>query len=765
MIGTKTTLKRCSKDRVLLVTLAVAVATAIAVCTLMALPQRALASNGRTIGGDNSTIFAWGANDTNTLGTGTWGWDARTEWADKAEVPLPPGVEYWKDFRTGIGYTLAVAQDGRLFTWGVDFFDIGSDPSGILATPTEVPLSLFPGVTGWRAAGGNQHSHMMLLTDDGRIFHYSFHTIGSQHFVELPFPPGVTEWTDLQDTVLFTPDGRIFVPVWSSNPNAVDLGGRISIAELPPPSGTTWGRSATPGSNFLVTADGRAFTAPISFNSPLVELPKPAGVTGWEIVHFDYAICTDGRLFKWRMNNSWTAVDGVDEIPIPAGSTGWASVQNGMFQTVGLSADGRLFIWGNQPWNSDELEEILLPEGYAAWSPQIITGGWSVQIGEYHFFVQAIRETEPELPMTKNLVVPQAAFTPMPTPAPIFTFDFTFTPVQILLETDPDMLSMPVAQFADVVASPQEVAVNLSTAPIATNSAATPPTYAFAGELCLWELFEYHESDFPGAGIYVWNIAEVAGSSGTTSPSSMQYSTERFQVWVWIDRDNELLDIRVFPITGGTGPNYTLGTKRDNMTFTNTYSRVADVDLEITKYVEGLLADLTTPFTFDLTLTGATVPPSIVAVIYAYNDAVPPVLAPTGRTVTIANGQSPQPGGFTLYHGDRLIVRNLPVGTTFNVTERAQATFWPEVEVFLAGASVFEDYETFNTAISTGNHTITTGTGRNAADFTNHFTLTPPETGIFINNNMPLLIAAVLAAGLAVYVVQRNRKKIEELPL
>ncbi|MCL2745900.1 MAG: DUF5979 domain-containing protein, partial [Coriobacteriia bacterium] len=405
-------------------------------------------------------------------------------------------------------------------------------------------------------------------------------------------------------------------------------------------------------------------------------------------------------------------------------------------------------------WNF--LDDGRFRQGHGRYHPE---QGWDD-------FVWTLSEaTSSSLPLIKELVVPQAAFTPMPNPAPIFSFDFTFTPVQVLLETNPNMYSRPTSQFANLITSPQEVTVDLSTASTATNNAATPPTYTFAGELCLWELFEYYESDFPAAGIYVWNVAEVTGSSGTTSPSSMQYSTERFQVWVWIDRHGELLDIRVYPITGGTSPNYTIGTKRDNMTFTNVYSRTAGVDLEITKYVEGLYADLNTPFTFDLTLTGTGIPSSIVAVIYTYNDAAPPILTPTGRTVTITNGQTPQPGGFVLYHDDRLIIRNLPVGTTFNVTERAHATFFPEVEVFLAGTSVFESYAGFNTALSTGNRTMVTATGRNAADFTNNFTLTPPETGLFINSNTPLFVAVVLAAGVAVYITHRNRKKIEELSL
>jgi len=367
----------------------------------------------------------------------------------------------------------------------------------------------------------------------------------------------------------------------------------------------------------------------------------------------------------------------------------------------------------------------------------------------------------PEVPLIKNLIVPQGAVTPMPDPAPTFDFDFTFTPVQVTLDaTPPAIQSRPVADFATIITSPQTVTVDLDNAPTATDNAATPPTYTFSGELNLWALFHANRASFPGAGVYVWNVAEVAGSSSTGS--DMTYSTERYQVRLWIDRNNRVYDVRIYPITGGTSPNYTIGTKRADMPFNNRWEPSPSVDLEITKYVEGLLANLETPFTFNLALTGSDIPTPITAVIYVENDASPPVLVPSGRTVTITNGSAT---GFTLLHGDTLIVRNLPVGTTFNVTETAIESFRPDVEVFVGGTSVHEASAGFNQSLSTGNRTLSADSGRNAADFVNHFELGPPETGLFVANNLPWMLLVLPVAALAVHVARRNRKAIEELAL
>ena len=416
--------------------------------------------------------------------------------------------------------------------------------------------------------------------------------------------------------------------------------------------------------------------------------------------------------------------------------------------------------WQSEPWmdaltlTADESGNFELRNLLGRYSPTLLPVIFTWQY-----------ESAPSL--TKELIMPQG--TPLPTPAPTsVSFDFNFTPARVRLSDSPVTYSRNIADFADIIDSPQTVSVSLS-APTSSDNAAVPPTHTFTGELDLWDLFEYHLSEFPAGGVFVFNVSEASGSTNPTLPGTMTYCTNRFQVRVWICRDGDLLDIHAFPITGGTSPNYTIGAKSD-IVFTNRYR--VDVNLDITKQVTGQFADLDTAFIFDLTLTSgsfANIPTSITAYVYAYNDATPPVFGRTARTVTITNGSALS---FTLYHTERLLIPDLPAGTTFNVTERATPGFAPSARVYLNAATpppaptaAWSGSANAGYELSTGNHVLTAGTGRNAADFTNNFELPPPETGLFISNNIPLLIVALLATALTAYITLKNRKKIEELPL
>ncbi|MCL2745901.1 MAG: hypothetical protein FWE48_02240 [Coriobacteriia bacterium] len=383
---------------------------------------------------------------------------------------------------------------------------------------------------------------------------------------------------------------------------------------------------------------------------------------------------------------------------------------------------------------------------------------------------------DPELPMTKHLMMPadtprpiypSPAGHPSPRTAPI-SFDFTFTPARITLEEGPPVVqSRPVTDFAGIVDSPQTITMDMS-APTGTDAVAGTVTYS--GNLDLWALFRGVESDFPGAGIYVFNVAEVNSSSGTTSPSYVTYSTNRFQLRVSICRDGELYYIAVHPLTG-TSPNYVVGPKQETISFTNRY-RMHTPGLEIQKYVAGNLADITTPFIFDLQLTAnvaAPIPASITAQRFAANGT------PSG-TVTITNGVAT---GFTLTHGQWLVVPNLPVGTSFNVTEQnVPASFAPSAHVYigapatpaapirpLAGSHDWTGSASRGVALSTGSHALTEATGRNLAHFTNTSELPPPDTGLSINDGSALVLVAASLAALTTLVVVKRRKEPKEPPV
>ena len=371
---------------------------------------------------------------------------------------------------------------------------------------------------------------------------------------------------------------------------------------------------------------------------------------------------------------------------------------------------------------------------------------------------------DPELPMTKTLEIPQGT----PLPGNEIEFEFTFTPTRAQLDAGPPVVqSRPVADFDDIIDSPQTITLDLTanrTAPPVLD--ATAGTYTFMGDLDLWALFRAHESDFPGGGVYVFNVTETQNTTGTTAPSQMTYNvgSRNFQLSVWICRDNELSYIEIRPLTGA-GPNFTVGEKQETIGFVNRYHRNAS-NLEVEKIVEGRLADVTTPFLFDLTLTAnsaAPLPTTITANRIAANGSI-------SGTVTITNGVAT---GFQLLHQERLEIPGLPIGTGFVVREHASTLFSPAVNVYIGATGTPPHTPVYTASAGRGQElftrqsppiVLTAATGRNAAVFTNTNQLTPPETGLGIASSVPLLLLAALPVfAVTAFVSHRNRKAIEEL--
>jgi len=182
-------------------------------------------------------------------------------------------------------------------------------------------------------------------------------------------------------------------------------------------------------------------------------------------------------------------------------------------------------------------------------------------------------------------------------------------------------------------------------------------------------------------------------------------------------------------------------------------------DVEVTKTVEGRYANLGQRFTFDLVLGGTGVPTPITANVYRGTNTTPE------RTVTITNGATPS-AGFFLYDNERLVIRNLPVGVTFQATERAHEGWRADLAVELAGVEVHTAQAGFNTALSSGTaRALTSAEGRNAVDFTNHPDTPPPGTGLGIIDNTSVVLIVASAVALTVLVGVRNargRRKAEE---
>ena len=215
--------------------------------------------------------------------------------------------------------------------------------------------------------------------------------------------------------------------------------------------------------------------------------------------------------------------------------------------------------------------------------------------------------------------------------------------------------------------------------------------------------------NYDKVGVYEYTLKEVAG---TTAGVAYYPDNIRLVVTVINGEDGKLRIAAVHVESEGA--------KSD--TFPNTYSAGS---LKVTKTVEGNLGDKDKYFEFKVKLTGET------GKTYADSFAVSGGSNKANPT-SIKLGEETT---FLLKHGDTITIANLPYGVKYTVTETAA-----------------EGYTTEKTG----------DTGEiNAADQTAAFTNNKAgsiDTGVVLNNMPYILVLAVLAAGVAVFIIRKRRE-------
>jgi alpha-tubulin suppressor-like RCC1 family protein len=117
------------------------------------------------------TMLAWGDNAVGELGNGTTGGFTATP----VKVKLPAGVTV-RAIAAGCGFSLAIATDGTLYSWGSnDTGQLGSTRTGgHRARPARVQLP--PGVSVRAVSGGEDHA--LAVTTAGQVYAWGANSTG-----------------------------------------------------------------------------------------------------------------------------------------------------------------------------------------------------------------------------------------------------------------------------------------------------------------------------------------------------------------------------------------------------------------------------------------------------------------------------------------------------------------------------------------------------------------------------------------------------------
>ena len=241
--------------------------------------------------GNDGSLYAWGLNGNGQLGIGN-----TTDQDIPQKVPFPSGVTSWIAVAAGWDQSLAIGNDGNVYTWGDNSY--GELGLGNIATPFTTPQRVvFP--NGVKAVGAGQN-FSLALGNHGNLYAWGYNGDG-----EL----GLGNTT----TPITTPQ-RITFPAEVTGWDAVAAGGDHSLAIGNDGNIYVWGSDQ----------DGQlgiGFTA-FAPQDTLQKVSLPSGVTTWKAVaagrDHSLAIGDDGHAYSWGLNyNGQLGTDNTTDYDSP----------------------------------------------------------------------------------------------------------------------------------------------------------------------------------------------------------------------------------------------------------------------------------------------------------------------------------------------------------------------------------------------------------------------------------------------------------------
>lgn len=290
-------------------------------------------------------IFAWGSNASGQFGSNTLV-------SSTSAVAGSATSSGWTDTRPGRLFTLATRGNGTLWGWGSNTSgQLGNGSLLSTSTPQQIGAA-----TIWRTASGGTN-HVLALAADGTLWSWGSDATGQ-------LGNGVTTGTITTPQKLLV--SALVDPQLSDSDWAViSSGSGHSVAVKADGSLWSWGDNTSgqlgmfdPLATSITTIPGRVTVAngvPAGFNNGWIDAAAGGSHT--------LALQSDGTLWGW--GNNFNGEIGQDPQtgtffftprqiffdPVPAGAdpffnSSWVRVSAGSNHSVGLQADGSVWVWG-----------------------------------------------------------------------------------------------------------------------------------------------------------------------------------------------------------------------------------------------------------------------------------------------------------------------------------------------------------------------------------------------------------------------------------
>lgn len=260
----------------------------------------------------DGSLWAWGANEAGQLGIGEAG--------TTINKPVRVGTDTdWLSISAGAGYSLAIKQDGSLWTWGSNAGGQAGlgDSIAMVAEPTQLSDAK------WKQAVAYS-TFAAAIRDDGTLWMWGFNYWGQ-------LGDGTRDNHSTPEQVGSDAD-------WAS----VDIGRSHTVALKEDGSLWTWGRN-----QYGQLGEGPTSALPL--------VPTRVGTGTWDAVsaghYHTLGIASDGTLWGWGHNTSGCVGDGtfVDKtVPTEISSdTDWNTVETDGYVSFAVKDDWSRWAWGD----------------------------------------------------------------------------------------------------------------------------------------------------------------------------------------------------------------------------------------------------------------------------------------------------------------------------------------------------------------------------------------------------------------------------------
>ncbi len=234
--------------------------------------------------GSDGNLYAWGYNHGGELGNG----NTTTPYTTPQKVTLPSGVTSWTGAAAGYVHNLAIGSDGNLYAWGDNYY--GELGNGNNTTPdsTLQKVTLPVGVTRWNAAAAG-YQHSLAIGNDGNLYSWGWNgagelginsSDGNAHSTPVqvfPVPPTLASPSNGSTGLAINPTLS-----WNASLGATSY-------ELQVSTSSTFGTTVYDTSGIIGTS--KVVVTSLSNNTPYywrVDATNPGGTSGWSTPTYSF---------------------------------------------------------------------------------------------------------------------------------------------------------------------------------------------------------------------------------------------------------------------------------------------------------------------------------------------------------------------------------------------------------------------------------------------------------------------------------------------